>query len=511
MNIANLLMRSARVFPGAPAIFHGDKEVCNYDGFARDALRIAGFFTQGMRLEAGDRVAIYTANTPDYLTVLYGAWSAGLTVVPVNARLHPQEVMYILENSGAKILFTSSELQEGVHSAVAAAGRQLKIVAFGSEEFSAATRAEALSVVCDRGPDDIAWLFYTSGTTGRPKGVMQTHRNLMVMALCYFADVDTATAADCTIYAAPMSHAAGFYSLPHVLAGARHIIPASGGFDPKEIVSLSILHKSASMFLAPTMVKRLIEYINATGADYSELKTIVYGGGPMYLEDIKTAIATIGDRFVQIYGQGECPLTITSLARGHLQDRENPSYEHRISSVGVAQSMVEVRIADDHGNTLPDGESGEVVVRGDSVMKGYWNNPDATAATIRNGWLYTGDMGVLDPDGFLTLKDRSKDVVISGGSNIYPREVEEVLLGHPGVKEVAVVGRLDPLWGEEVVAVVVRREGVSVTDKELDAHCLSQIARFKRPKVYLFIEELPKNNYGKVLKTELRKLIAEIN
>jgi long-chain acyl-CoA synthetase len=216
----------------------------------------------------------------------------------------------------------------------------------------------------------------------------------------------------------------------------------------------------------------------------------------------------MGNRFVQIFGQGECPMCITALARAELADRANPRWLERIASVGVAQSLVEVRVADEHGGTLPTGETGEILARGDPVMSGYWRNAEATAKTLRDGWLWTGDLGCFDADGFLTLKDRSKDVIISGGSNIYPREVEEVLLKHPAVREVSVVGQPDAEWGEVVVAFVVCYDTATrPSPSDLDALCLANIARFKRPKQYHFIANLPKNNYGKVLKTELRNQI----
>jgi long-chain acyl-CoA synthetase len=212
---------------------------------------------------------------------------------------------------------------------------------------------------------------------------------------------------------------------------------------------------------------------------------------------------------VQIYGQGETPMVATALSRRHIADTTYPDHAARLASVGVAQTPVQVRVAGPDGADLPLGEVGEVLVRGDTVMAGYWRNPEATAAAIRDGWLWTGDMGTLDAHGFLTLKDRSKDLLISGGSNIYPREVEEVLLTAPGVHEVAVVGAPDPEWGEVVVAFVVAAPGQATDAAALDAHCLAHIARFKRPKRYVFVDTLPKNNYGKVLKTELRALAAQ--
>jgi long-chain acyl-CoA synthetase len=227
----------------------------------------------------------------------------------------------------------------------------------------------------------------------------------------------------------------------------------------------------------------------------------------MYQADIQRALQVMGPRFVQIYGQGETPMVATALSRAHLADSAHPRYQQRIASVGIAQTPVQVRVGDANGHDLPIGEVGEVLVKGDTVMAGYWRNPEASAQAVRGGWLFTGDMGSLDEHGFLTLKDRSKDLIISGGSNIYPREVEEALLSLDGVAEVAVVGAPDPEWGESVVAFVVLQAGADVNEADLDRHCLAQIARFKRPKRYRFVEALPKNNYGKVLKTALRETL----
>jgi len=255
------------------------------------------------------------------------------------------------------------------------------------------------------------------------------------------------------------------------------------------------------------MVKRLVDHVQAQAAPVDGFKTIVYGGGPMYVKDIQSALQVMGPRFVQIYGQGESPMTITALSRQQLMATQHPHWLERLASVGCAQTLVEVRVVDEHGADLPVGQAGEIVVRGDPVMAGYWRNPQATAATLRDGWLWTGDVGALDANGFLTLKDRSKDVIISGGSNVYPREVEEVLLLHPGVREVSVVGQMDAEWGEVVVAFVV---GADVTAQALDDLCLQHIARFKRPKTYRFVDTLPKNNYGKVLKTALREALSSL-
>ena len=501
MNLAHFLARSARVFPGRPAVASGERALADYGALGGRCAAMASALRSTLRLEPGDRVGLLMTNAPEYVEILWAAWWAGLAVVPVNAKLHPKEAEYILDHSGTRVCFVTPDLAGSV------AGCE-RIIVVGSAEYRRLHAGDDQPAVADAAPDDLAWLFYTSGTTGRPKGVMITHRNLLAMTLCYFADVDRIGADDCIIHAAPMSHGSGLYGLPHVLRGAKQVIPASGGFDAAEIFALARAHPGVAMFAAPTMVKRLVDHARAADPPLDGVKTIVYGGGPMYLADIQDALAVMGQRFVQIYGQGESPMTITALGRHHFADSAHPRHLERLASVGVAQSGIEVRIADENDNAVPPGTPGEVLVRGDAVMKGYWRNPEATAATLRGGWLYTGDVGALDADGFLTLMDRSKDLIISGGSNIYPREVEETLLRHPDVHEVSVVGRPHPEWGEEVVAFVVRRAGASVDAEALDRVCLDQIARFKRPRVYRFVDSLPKNNYGKVLKTDLRAQLA---
>jgi long-chain acyl-CoA synthetase len=509
LNIAHLIARAARVHPAAIALALGAGAHSTYGELgARCATLAAGLRRAG--LAPGDRVGVLMSNRPEYLTVLGAAWWAGLVPVPINAKLHPRETAYILGDAGARWVFATADLAEAAHAAAGEADGVERVV----ETDETALRAladDAMPPPHDTAPDDVGWLFYTSGTTGRPKGVMITHRNLLAMTLCYFSDVDVIAPGDAIVHAAPMSHGSGLYALPHLAAAAKNVLPESGGFDPAEILALAAAHPGTAMFAAPTMVKRLVEHARRHSPDLSGLKTVIYGGGPMYLSDIRDALEVMGQRFVQIYGQGESPMTITALAKPHYAARAHPRYEARLASVGVPHACVEVRVVDDADRPLPAGETGEVVVRGDAVMRGYWANPEATAQTLRGGWLHTGDVGAFDQDGFLTLKDRSRDLIISGGSNIYPREVEEVLLAHPGVSEVSVIGRQHPDWGEEVVAFVVRAAGAQVTPADLDALCLDRIARFKRPKHYRFVDALPKNNYGKVLKTELRTQLAREN
>ncbi|HEU4922980.1 MAG TPA: long-chain fatty acid--CoA ligase [Burkholderiales bacterium] len=482
MNLVHLLLRSARWLPERPALAVGKRPVRTYREMASRVAGISTSLTTRFSLERGDRVALAMKNCPEFYEVLFACWHAGLTAVPMNAKLHPKEFAYILDNSGAKLCFVTPDLQSAVPSGIA------------PDEALGDTEASPTDVE----PNDVAWLFYTSGTTGVPKGAMLTHRNMLFQTQAYFADVDKLYPGDTALHPAPLSHGSGLYGLPHFAVGAVNVIPESGHFEPAEIFELLDYWPNASFFAAPTMIVRLMA--SPAARTPTRLKTITYGGAPMYVADCLRAIELFGPRLFQLFGQGEAPMTITGLPQLFHEKRQH------LESCGLPRTGCEVSIFDDNDKELPAGEIGEIVTRSDCVMKGYWNNPEATARALRGGWLHTGDVGSMDAEGFLTIKDRSKDMIISGGANIYPREIEEVLLRHPAVAECSVVGRPHPEWGEEVIAFVVRKKSVSPDD--LDKLCLDNIARFKRPREYRFVEALPKNNYGKVLKTELRKLLA---
>jgi long-chain acyl-CoA synthetase len=328
---------------------------------------------------------------------------------------------------------------------------------------------------------------------------MLTHRVLNWASHAYAAEVNPLPLGAPILHAAPMSHGSGLYMMAHVARAGVNVATESGGFEPDEIFRMFEAWPGASMFAAPTMVKRLVEHRGDCNPE--NIRTIVWGGAPMYVEDTLAALARFGPRFAQIYGQGESPMTITVLTKEEIAAREHPRWRERLGSAGRPYACLEVDVVDAQDRSLPVGETGEIICRGDVVMPGYWQNPEASAQTLRGGWLHTGDVGAFDAEGYLTLKDRSKDVIISGGSNIYPREVEEVLLQHANVREASVIGRPHADWGEIVVAYVVG----DVATADLDALCLENIARFKRPKDYVFVDALPKNNYGKILKTELRE------
>ena len=489
MSIANWLYQTARSWPLNPAIYDGDVLLHDYAGLLQAICdRAADLAARG--IGAGDRVAIFARNAPDYIAALHAIWWLGAVSVPVNHKLHPREAEWILDHSGAALVYTDTgDLFPG--------RAELPLGA-------PVPGGAPVTPPAPRDGSDLAWLFYTSGTTGRPKGVMLSHDNLVQASLSYATDVDRPQPGDHMLYAAPMSHGAGLYMFAQIRAAGAHLIPPSRGFDSAEIIALAESRGGLVMFAAPTMVKRLIALARETGWTGKGLRTIIYGGGPMYAADIDEALEQLGPRFVQIYGQGETPMTISYLSRELVADTSHPNWRRRRASVGVAQAAVTLAILGPDDAPLPTGETGEICLKAPTVMQGYWQNPEASAETLRNGWLHTGDLGHLDGDGFLHLTDRSKDVIISGGTNIYPREVEEVLLRHPAVFEVAVVGEPEPEWGEQVVAFVVFLPGQSVETAVLDRWCRDNIAAFKRPKRYEFPETLPKNSYGKVLKTDLR-------
>ena len=500
MNLAFWLDRAGKAYPDRPAVALGAHVFADYGALAGRAARIAASLRSTFGLCSGDRVGIVAKNCAEYVEVLYGIWWAGLVAVPVNAKLHGAEIAWILENCNASLAFATPGLDVtlNVHRPDCLA----TVVAIESPEYRAALEATPASLAAVA-PGDLAWLFYTSGTTGRPKGAMLSHRNIMAMSHGYLLDVDPTAPGQPVLHAAPMSHGSGMYIVPHICRMGVNVVPESGGFDPVEIFELAETHRQMSMFGAPTMIKRMVDC--SRDVDPAVFRTLVWGGAPMHVADVKNAFQRFGGCLAQIYGQGETPMTATVLSKEDIADTAHPDWEARLGTAGIANALTEVTIGGPNDETLPLGETGEVLVRGDSVMLGYWNNPEATADALRGGWLRMGDVGAMDEAGYLMLKDRSKDMIISGGANIYPREVEEALLTHPGVKEVSVIGRPDPDWGEIVVAYVVGE----TTAQELDNICVETIARFKRPKDYIFLDALPKNNYGKILKTELRERDAE--
>jgi len=510
MNVGKLLTKSAQTFPGKPAIAYGPKKL-TYSEFNSRANRLANALYK-LGVKQGDNIALLQYNYPEMLESMFACFKSGCGAVPINFRLHPKESAFIIDHSEAKAVILSPEFNEPITEIRGRIPKARHIITLSDAEGDLLNYEKLVSEESDQftdvdvQPDDLAWIFYTSGTTGMPKGAMLTHRNLIAMTMNFYADISPGFGADEVIlHAAPFSHGSGLYALPNIGKAALNVIPESKSFDPELIFKAIEDFRVTNMFAAPTMVKLMIDSPAVDKYDHRSLKALNYGGAPMLVEDMKEAMVRLGSCLVQLFGQAESPMTITYLPhRDHVLEG-TPKQMERLASAGIPRTDVEVKIFDPDDRELPPGKMGEIVTRSDLVMKGYWRNPEATADTIKNGWLHTGDMGYMDESGYLFIMDRSKDMIISGGENIYPREIEEVLVKHPAVREVAVIGVPDPKWGEAIKAVVSCAERKSTTEDELIAFCKDNIASYKKPKSVDFVDELPKNNYGKILKRELRK------
>jgi acyl-CoA synthetase (AMP-forming)/AMP-acid ligase II len=507
MNIAAFLAKSATQYPDRRAVVFGS-QAYTYQEFYRRACSLGGeLLRRGLR--RGDRVAFAMHNSPAVLETIFGCFAAGLVVVPLNARLHPKEMGYIVSSSGARVLIHGAAFTAEIDNHLGDfAGLEQRFEVDGAsvlEPYAVLLNsATPLSAPVDVTTEDVSWLFYTSGTTGRPKGATWTHRTVRVMVMNYLADVYPITADDVVLHAAPLSHGSGIVALPAVARGATNIMLDALSFSPDLLLStVEREHVSHIAFLAPTQIVAMLEKFEAGRYDLSSLAAVCYGGAPIYLEHLKAAMAAFGPVFAQIYGQGEAPITVTGLTR-EMHARFAATDDPRLGSAGPARTDVEVRIVDADGVPVAAGEPGEIVARGDIVMRGYWDNPDATSAALRDGWLFTGDVGTLDEHGYLYLLDRTKDMIVSGGNNVYPREVEEVLITHEAVADVVVIGIPDAYWGEAVHAVVVLESGAEITGRELIDYCALSVAGYKKPKAVEFVDALPVSAYGKVLRREVR-------
>jgi len=509
MNIGHLLTKSACAYPHKLAVACGSTK-WNYTQFNSRANRLANALCR-LGIRRGDNIALLQYNNPEMLASMFACFKAGCGAVPINYRLHPNEFSFIIDHSDATAVILSPEFNQALMDCrerlpkvrhfitLADAGNGLLDI----EKLLSPESGQLLDA--DVHPDDLAWLFYTSGTTGMPKGAMLSHRNLLAMTMNFYADICPGFGPDeVVLHAAPLSHGSGLYALPNIGKAAANIILEAKSFDPELIFKTIEQYRVTNMFAAPTMINVMINSPTVDKYDHGSLKALNYGGAPMLVEDLKAAIAKLGPCLVQLFGQGESPMTITYLPHTDHALEGTPEQIRRLASAGIARTDVEVRVLDTRNKELPPGEMGEIVTRSELVMEGYWRNPEATAAAIVNGWLHTGDMGYLDDNGYLFIMDRSKDMIISGGENIYPREIEEAMIRHPAVREVAVIGIPDPKWGEAVKAIVAQAPEKSVTEKELIDFCKDNVASYKKPKSVDFVDELPKNNYGKILKRELR-------
>ncbi|MFQ5998699.1 MAG: long-chain fatty acid--CoA ligase, partial [Candidatus Bathyarchaeia archaeon] len=509
MNLGVLLANSAKTHPDKVAFVYGDA----YETYMQLNKRVnaLGNSLRSLGLRKQARVAIIQNNCPQLIESLFACFKAGYTAVPINSRLHPNEFSYILDQSESSAAIFGEEFKEIIHEIKRNALSVEHLICLSNpeegmldyEKLIASNRENEIST--DAGLDDLAWLFYTSGTTGKPKGAMLTHRNLMVMTTTFFADLYPAAEHDVALHAAPLTHGSGLYTIPLLSKGVTNIILKSKSFDPTLLLATVEQRKVTLLpFLAPTMIKLLLKSPYLPQCDLQTLKCIVYGGSPMYVEDLKEAVEHLGQILVQIYGQGEAPMTISYLGKERHVLNGTEQEIRRLSSAGVARTDVEVKVVDPHDKELAPGEVGEIVVRGDIVMTGYWHNAEATKETLRNRWLHTGDIGCMDEAGFIYILDRQTEMIISGGANIYPRDIEEVMVKHPAIEEVAVFGVPDDIWGEAVKALVVLKQGAETNEEQLIEFCKQHLASYKKPKSLEFVSNIPKNAYGKIAKRELR-------
>jgi acyl-CoA synthetase (AMP-forming)/AMP-acid ligase II len=509
MNLSMLLTKTARLYPDKLAFIEGEKTL-SYSLFNTRCNRLANALLS-LGLAKGEQVAILQYNRSEAFECIFACFKAGLGAVPINFRLHPKEFAYIIDHSQSKAVVVSREFNEAILSVRHRLSGVRHILSLSGDGGELLDYERVLENSLERftdadvEPDDLAWLFYTSGTTGEPKGATLTHRNLMAMTMSFYADICPGFGpSDVILHAAPISHGSGLYGLPNIGKGATNVILDKKSFDPEGVFQAIETHGVTNMFVAPTMIKMMIDHPEIDRYDHSSLRSLIYGGAPILVEDLKKAMKKLGHCLIQLYGQGESPMTITYLPHADHRLDADQAHGNRLASAGFARTNVEVKIFDEDDNELPRGEIGEIVTRSDAVMKGYWRNPKATSDSLRNGWLHTGDVGYLDDHGYLFLMDRSKDMIISGGENIYPREIEEVLIRHPAVREVAVIGIPDDKWGEAIKAVVALSPGSEATEEDLIAFCKENIASYKKPKSIDFVVELPKNNYGKILKKAIR-------
>lgn len=490
-NLASLLTNAARWFPDRPGVTWGT-DTTTYGDLDTQVVAL-DMWLRSHDIGRDTRVAVFMDNRPEFLVAMFGTWRCGAALVPCNARLTTEELSFLVSDSGAAVVITDE-----THAVTARAAAGDAIVCVTGPELRAILDAERIPTApepVDVRSDDLAWLFYTSGTTGQPKGAMLSHDTLMFVTVSWLADLTPLDENDVTLHAAPLSHGAGFHALAATARAAHQLIPDSPSFDPSRILDLMRAFEVTNTWMVPTQIVMLTEAA-PTDPDLPNLRYVVYGGAPMTPAATERALRRFGPIFVQLYGQGETPMTATVLRRE----------DHRpelLGSAGRARPGMEVAIQDVDGRALAPGDVGEVVVRGAAVMSGYWGRPEATAESLRDGWLHTGDLGRLTDDGVLYLLDRTKDMIISGGSNVYAVEVEQVLSSHPDVGDVAVIGVPDDLWGEMVVAVVVPTGG-GLDTAILEQHCRASLAGYKIPRGWLQVESLPRNAYGKVVKRDLR-------
>lgn len=505
MNLSQFLTDSARRHADDIGLVWGDVS-WTWDQIETRSTAFAAALRDRYGMVKGDRLLVQSANCNQMFEAAFACWKLGCIWVPANFRQTPEDVAWLAASSGAKGLLAGAEFAD--HIAACDVAFTVTIGGDGADDYDTlvADHADATVVpaVVDR--DDPAWFFFTSGTTGKPKAAVLTHGQMAFVVTNHLCDLMPGTGPDdASIVVAPLSHGAGIHQLAQVAHGVKTILPGGTKFDAAEVWRLIAHWRVTNAFTVPTIVKLLVEHPAVHDHDHSSLRYVIYAGAPMYRADQVRALKVLGPVLVQYFGLGEVTGNITVLPPAH---HSADDAAMRIGTCGFARTGMQVQVQDAEGQELPPGETGEVAVIGPAVFAGYYDNPDANAKAFRDGWFLTGDLGHMDAQGFLYLTDRASDMYISGGSNIYPREIEEKILLHPAISECAVLGMPDPTWGEVGIAVCVTR-GDAPDGDALLAWLAPKVPRYKMPKAVVFWDAMPKSGYGKITKKLIRaELIA---
>ena len=513
MNLGRLLSDVARRHPDEPGlIIMGQREWTWREIDSRVNAVVKALGALGVR--KGDKILVHSRNNLPIFESGWIAFKLGAVWVPTNYRITPPEAAYLGQSSGASVMIYDSGFEGHVDAVRQASPALRHVISIGppragelSYEDLVAKHAGAASEEADVEFEDPLWFFYTSGTTGHPKAGVLSHGQMAFVVTNHLADLMPGlTYRSRSLVVAPLSHGAGIHAIVNTARGAASVLLPAEKLDPEVAWQAVEEYKVDNMFTVPTIVKILVEDKSVDRYDHSSLKYVIYAGAPMYREDQKIALRKLGKVLVQYYGLGEVTGNITVLPpEMHTDDDSAPNA--RIGTCGLPRTGMEIAILDENGKRLGPRESGEICVRGLAVFMGYYNNPEANAKAFKGDWFHTGDLGHLDEQGFLYITGRASDMYISGGSNVYPREIEEALLKHPALSEVAVLGVPDPKWGESGLAVVVPKSGMRATPEELLSHLETRIAKYKWPRRFIFWETLPKSGYGKIVKKEIKALL----
>jgi fatty-acyl-CoA synthase len=509
MNLAHLVTQNRRRHGDRIGLIWGDRSWSWREIDANVSALAAALAAAG--IGKGDRILVHSKNGDEMFWSMFAAFRLGAVWVPTNFRLMPDEVAYLATASGAKAFLCHGDFPDHA-AAVQAANPALAFLwRIGEGGFAAKSVREAIAEHAGANfenagveYDDPCWFFFTSGTTGRSKAAVLTHGQMAFVITNHLADLtpDT-TEKDASLVVAPLSHGAGVHQLMQTARGVPTILLSTERFDIDEAYRLIERHRVSNIFTVPTILKMMVEHPGVDRYDHSSLRYVIYAGAPMYREDQKAALKKLGKVIVQYFGLGEVTGNITVLPSDLHDIEDGPNA--RIGSCGFERTGMQVSIQGDDGRELKPFETGEICVIGPAVFAGYYDNPEANAKAFRDGWFRTGDLGHMDEEGFVYITGRASDMYISGGSNIYPREVEEKILTHPCIGEVAIVGVPDPFWGEVGIAVCVPREGsAEITELELATFLAPKVPRYKMPKRFFFWDALPKSGYGKIPKRLVR-------